>query len=149
MQNLSPRNIFLFIVDLPEFLLRSIIMASRALFFPSNSQSKKIKTLSQNAILIESKHKGLKVISIEVMDGFTVYHSVHRKQVRFEVLEKIRKAVSKTLSNKNVYVSFESGDPRMLKIVIQNWSKFDKSSPICVKYTLSSYGVYNYACRNI
>lgn len=120
MQNLSPRNIFLFIVDLPEFLLRSIIMASRALFFPSNSQSKKIKTLSQNAILIESKHKGLKVISIEVMDGFTVYHSVHRKQVRFEVLEKIRKAVSKTLSNKNVYVSFESGDPRMLKIVIQN-----------------------------
>lgn len=120
MQNLSLRNILLLIIDLPELLLREVFVLLRVLFFPADKNKKKIKSLSQNAVIIESKHKGLRVISIEVMDGFSVYHGIHSKAIKPEAIEKIRTALSKKLANNNIFVSLEPGSNRMLKVIIQN-----------------------------
>lgn len=120
MTNLSLKNILLAIIDFPELLLRNFFALIRLFFFPGAGNKKKIKSLSANAGLIESKNKGLRVISIEVMDGFAVYHGIHKKQIKPESLEKMRAAISNKLANKNVFVSLEGGDSRMLKVVIQN-----------------------------
>lgn len=120
MGKMPMKNILLIIIDLPELVLRNFYALARLIFFPKLKQQKKIKSLSANAGLIESKHKGLRVISIEVMDGFSVYHGVHKKEIKPETLEKIREAVSTNLTNNNVFVSIEGRDHRMLKVVIQN-----------------------------
>ena len=120
MSKLSLKNIFIFIIDFPELLLRNFYALIMMFLLPGNRNKKKIKTLSANAGIIESKNKGLKVISIEVMDGFSVYHGVHKKQIKPESLKKMRDAIATKLENKNVFVSFEGEGYRTLKVVIQN-----------------------------
>jgi hypothetical protein len=120
MPNISLRKTIVFIVDLPEYLLLAVFVVIRRYVLPGGGSRNKIKSLSQNAGIIESKHKGLRVISIEVMDGFAVYHGVHKKQIKQESLERIREEISEKLANKNVFVSLDRGDPKMLKVVIQN-----------------------------
>lgn len=114
------KKFLVFILDFPELVLRNFYALAQLIMFPKSKQHKKIKSLSANAVVIESKHKGLRVISIEVMDGFAVYHGIHKKEINQESLVKIQKAIATNLANSNVFVSIEGADRRMLKVVIQN-----------------------------
>jgi len=117
----SPPRISLvdFILDLPEAILKVIFRQIFSLFVAPKPGNEKIHTLSQTAGQIEANHKGLRIISIEVLDGFSVYHGVTPKEIAQDKLDIIRTGIAKVLANENVFVTIENNNPKLLKVVIQ------------------------------
>jgi hypothetical protein len=109
-----------FILDLPEAIIRVVFRQIVSLFFSKKPGHEKIHSLSLTAGKIEAHHKGLRIISIEILDGFSVYHGVSPKNIADAKLNRIRTGIAKALVNDNVFVTIENNNPRFLKVVIQS-----------------------------
>lgn len=119
-KNTSPRiSLIGFILDLPEALVKIIFRQLFGLFSAPKPGQEKIKSLSITASKIESNHKGLRIISIEVLDGFSVYHGLVSREIAYDRLDQIRSGIVKMIANENVFVTIEDNNPKLLKVVIQ------------------------------